>query len=60
MVVVIGVNARSEKHFLAIEDGGCESSQSWRELLLGMKQRGFTRPAKLAVTNPPYTRFDNS
>ena len=26
-----------------------ESTQSWREVLLGMKQRGFTRPAKLAV-----------
>ena len=46
---VIGVNARGEKHFLAIEDGGRESTQSWREVLLGMKQRGFSRPAKLAV-----------
>ena len=45
----IGVNARGEKHFLAIEDGVRESTQSWREVLLGMKQRGFTRPAKLAV-----------
>ena len=26
-----------------------ESTQSWREVLLGKKQRGFTRPAKLAV-----------
>ena len=26
-----------------------ESTQSWRKVLLGMKQRGFTRPAKLAV-----------
>ena len=48
-LVVIGVNARGEKHFLAIEDGVRESTQSWREVLLGMKQRGFTRPAKLAV-----------
>ena len=36
-------------HFMAIEDGVRESTQSWREVLLGMKQRGFTRPAKLAV-----------
>ena len=43
------MNARGEKHFLAIEDGVRESTQSWREVLLGMKQRGFTRPAKLAV-----------
>ena len=47
--VVIRVNARGEKHFLAIEDGVRESTQSWREVLLQMKQRGFTRPAKLAV-----------
>ena len=49
VLVVIGVNARGEKHFLAIEDGVRESTQSWREVLLGMKQRGFTRPPKLAV-----------
>ena len=49
MLVVIGVNTRGEKHFLAIEDGVRESTQSWREVLLAMKQRGFTRPAKLAV-----------
>ena len=49
VLVVIGVNARGEKHFLAIEDGVRESTQSWREVLLGMKQRGFTQPAKLAV-----------
>lgn len=49
VLVAIGVNARGEKHFLAIEDGVRESTQSWREVLLGMKQRGFTQPAKLAV-----------
>ena len=49
VLVVIGVNARGDKHFLAIEDGVRESAQSWREVLLGMKQRGFARPAKLAV-----------
>ena len=49
VLVVIGVNARGDKHFLAIEDGVRESTQSWREVLLGMKQRGFARPAKLAV-----------
>ncbi|SNT71518.1 Transposase, Mutator family [Paracoccus seriniphilus] len=36
-LVVIGVNARGEKHFLAIEDGVRESTQSWREVLLGLK-----------------------
>ena len=38
-----------DKHFPGIEDGVRESTQSWREVLVGMKQRGFTRPAKLAV-----------
>ncbi len=49
VLVVIGVNARGDKHFLAIEDGVRESTQSWREVLPGLQQRGFTRPAKLAV-----------
>ena len=31
------------------EDGVRESTQSWREVLLGMQQRGLTGPAKLAV-----------
>ena len=49
MLVVLGVNACGDKHFLTIEDGVRESTRSWREVLLGMKQRGFTRRAKLAV-----------
>ena len=48
-LVVIGVNSLGKKHFLAIEDGVRESTQSWREVLLGMKHRGLTRPPKLAV-----------
>ena len=35
VLVVIGVDVRGEKHFLAIEDGVRESTQSWREVLLG-------------------------
>ena len=46
---LIGVDARGDKHFLAIEEGVRESTRSWCEVLLGMKQRGFTRPAKPAV-----------
>ena len=49
MLVVIGVNDRGEKHFLAIEDGVRESSQSWREVLLDLKKRGLEVPPKLAV-----------
>lgn len=42
--VVIGVNGRGEKHFLAIEDGLRESTQSWREVLLNLKARGMNAP----------------
>ena len=47
-LVVMGVNERGEKHFLAIEEGVRESTQSWRELLLGLKHRGLKVP-QLAV-----------
>ena len=48
-LVVIGVNERGEKHFLAIEDGVRESTQSWREVLLDLKGRGLDVPPKLAT-----------
>ena len=48
VLVVIGVNARGEKHVLAIEDGVRERTQSWREVLLSLKARGFAAP-KLAT-----------
>jgi len=48
VLVVIGVNERGEKHFLAIEDGSRESTQSWREVLLVLKNRGMETP-QLAV-----------
>ena len=47
-LVVIGVNERGEKHFLAIEEGVRESTQSWRELLLNLKFRGMSIP-RLAI-----------
>lgn len=47
-LVVIGVNERGEKHFLAIEDGMRESTQSWREVLLKLKSRGMNVP-ELAI-----------
>jgi transposase-like protein len=43
-LVVVGVNERGQKQFLAIEDGMRESKQSWREVLIGMKQRGLQAP----------------
>ncbi len=47
-LVIIGVNERGEKQFLAIEDGVRESTQSWREVLLQLKSRGMNEP-KLAI-----------
>jgi transposase-like protein len=47
-LVIIGVNERGEKHFLAIEDGVRESTQSWREVLLNLKSWGMNIP-KLAI-----------
>jgi len=47
-LVVIGVNERGEKRFLAIEDGIRESTQSWREVLLKLKSRGLAAP-QLAI-----------
>lgn len=47
-LVIVGVNERGEKHFLAIEDGVRESTQSWREVLLQLKSRGMNAP-ELAV-----------
>lgn len=47
-LVIVGVNARGDKHFLAIEDGVRESTQSWREVLLKLKTRGMSAP-KLAI-----------
>ena len=47
-LVIVGVNERGEKHFLSIEDGVRESTQSWREVLLDLKARGLNAP-ELAV-----------
>ena len=48
ILVIIGVASRSNKAFLSIEDGYRESEQSWTEVLLNLKDRGF-RSLKLAV-----------
>ena len=47
-LVIIGVNERGQKQFLAIEDGVRESTQSWREVLLKLKSRGMNVP-QLAI-----------
>jgi len=47
-LVVIGVTECGDKHFLAIEDGVRESTQSWREVLRHLQSRGMNIP-KLAI-----------
>lgn len=49
MLVIIGLNDRGEKHFLAIEDGVRESTQSWREVLLDLKAQGLEEAPQVAV-----------
>ncbi len=49
LLVIVGVNEWGEKHFLAIEDGVRESTQSWCEVLLALKARGVTVAPALAV-----------
>ena len=48
-LVVIGVNERGQKRFLAIEDGMRESKTSWADLLRDLKKRGMVVPPKLAI-----------
>lgn len=48
VLVLIGVDETGKKHMVALEDGVRESTQSWREILLGCKARGMNAP-KLAT-----------
>ncbi len=47
-LVIVGVNERGEKHFLAIEDGVRESTQSWWVVLLKLKSHKMNAP-QLAI-----------
>jgi len=47
-LVIMGVNAQGEKHFLAIEDGERESTLSWKSVLASLKERGMNAP-QLAI-----------
>lgn len=49
LLVLIGCDARGQKHFLAIEEGFRESTESWKALLLSLRDRGIKVPPKLAV-----------
>lgn len=45
----MGATADGKKELIAIADGYRESAQSWRELLLDVKQRGLSIDPKLAT-----------
>ena len=43
-LVLVGVNEQGQKKLLAISDGVRESTQSWHELLLDLKERSINAP----------------
>lgn len=49
LLVVIGADASGRKELVGVWDGVRESEQSWKELLLDLKQRGITEPPNIAV-----------
>ncbi len=49
LLVVIAAKEDGKKELLAMVDGYRESSESWKELLLNLKQRGLCIDPKLAV-----------
>lgn len=49
LLVVMGVTDQGHKELIAVEDGFRESSDSWYELLAGLRSRGLTTCPELAV-----------
>jgi putative transposase len=49
ILVLMGATAEGRKELIAITEGYRESADSWRELLLDVKQRGLTAGAKVAT-----------
>ena len=49
MLVIMGATADGKKELLALSDGYRESAESWKELLLDLKERGLPMDPKLAV-----------
>lgn len=49
ILVLMGATAEGKKELIAVQDGYRESEQSWRSLLLDVKQRGLTIPPELAI-----------
>ena len=51
LLVIIGVTESGHKELVAVYDGYRESSASWEELLIGLRQRGLSTAPKLAVVD---------
>jgi transposase-like protein len=51
ILVLMGATAEGDKHLLAVQDGYRESEQSWKSLLLDVKQRGLAVDPKLATAD---------
>jgi len=49
LLVLMGATAEGKKELIAVVDGYRESEQSWRELLIDLKQRGLSIAPKLAT-----------
>ena len=49
MLVIIGADANGRKEIVAINDGFRESKESWRNLLLDLKERGLNFSPKIAI-----------
>lgn len=49
ILVLMGATSDGRKELIAIAEGYRESAQSWRELLLDVKNRGLSQAAKLAT-----------
>jgi len=51
ILVLMGATAAGKKELIGLADGYRESEQSWRELMLDLKQRGLTIDPKVAVAD---------
>jgi putative transposase len=49
ILVLMGATETGKKELISVVDGYRESTQSWKELLLDVKQRGLTTAPKLAI-----------
>lgn len=49
LLVIIGVTEHGNKELVAVEDGFRESSASWEELLVKLKQQGLQKGPKLST-----------